>query len=181
LLLCQMVPAPPANVDFSVVEQSSVEFKTVRDKLTAHRANPVCAGCHKITDPMGLALENFDSAGGFRTTENGVPIDTTGELGTVKFDGPVGLSKALRNDPAVPTCVARKAYAFGAGRFPERNDPEFAEIQKKFAETNYNFVELMRQIAMSDVLYTVPASSFAAPKTEEKKADAVPSQQKQAE
>jgi hypothetical protein len=162
-LLCQVVPPPPANVDFSLVQNASNPvYKTARDRLTAHRSNPVCAGCHRITDPIGLALENFDSSGGYRTTENGVPIDTSGDLNGIKFSGPVGLAKALHDDPAVTSCVANKAYAFAAGHLPASNDPEWTAIQKKFADSHYNFIELVRQIAMSDLLYSVPAPQTAA-------------------
>src|SRR5690606_9036017 len=66
--LCQRVPPPPANVDFSLVEDiNNPNLKTARQRLTAHSTEPTCAGCHKITDPMGFALENFDTAAGYRT------------------------------------------------------------------------------------------------------------------
>ena len=78
VLLCQKVPAPPAAVKFDIVQDTNNPlYKTARDRLKAHATNPVCAGCHKIIDPIGLALENFDGAGAFRTTENGVAIDTS--------------------------------------------------------------------------------------------------------
>jgi len=57
---------------------SQPNYKTVRQRLTAHATEAMCTGCHKITDPMGLALENFDTIGGFRDTENGAQIDTAG-------------------------------------------------------------------------------------------------------
>jgi hypothetical protein len=122
----------------------------------------MCAGCHKITDPIGLALENFDSAGGYRTTENGVTIDTTGDVSGVKFSGPVGLAKVIRDDPATTSCVAKKAFAFGAGRMPSGTEAEWVQIQRRFADSKYNFVDLLRQIALSDVLYTVPPTQLAA-------------------
>src|SRR5581483_3074742 len=78
ILLCQPVPRPPANVDFSIVENPNSNYHTARDRLEAHRKNPVCAGCHKIMDPMGLALENFDGAGEYRDTERGAKIDASG-------------------------------------------------------------------------------------------------------
>jgi len=161
LILCQMVPAPPANVDFSKVETADPNLKTARERLSAHATEAMCTGCHKITDPMGFALENFDSSGAYRTTENGALIDTSGELNGKKFVGAQGLAQTLRNDPAVTACVARKTYAFGTGRFPERRDPEWAAIQKSFADSNYNFIALMRNIALSDVMYAVPASELA--------------------
>src|SRR5262249_38157511 len=66
LLLCQPVPTPPANVDFSILEDPKSHYPTARARVDAHLQNPVCAGCHKITDPIGLALENFDGAGQYR-------------------------------------------------------------------------------------------------------------------
>src|SRR3546814_6297853 len=81
--LCETVPSPPANVNFSIVQDTAnPEFKTGRDRLLAHQENPVCAGCHKITDPIGLALENYDPVGRYRARENGALIDASGE-----FDG----------------------------------------------------------------------------------------------
>jgi hypothetical protein len=155
-ILCQMVPPPPANVDFKFVSDTSNPlYKTTRDRLTAHRTNPVCAGCHRITDPIGLALENFDSAGGYRTSENGVAIDTTGELSGVKFDGPVGLAKTIHDEPAATSCVAKRAFAFAAGHSPDTNSAEWTQIERRFADTKYNFPQLLRQIALSDMLYAV--------------------------
>src|SRR6185312_12724451 len=85
-ILCQKVPPPPGNVDFSLVQNTNdPNFKTARQRLTAHRKEAMCAGCHKITDPVGLALENFDSAGSFRTSENGAPIDASGEYNGKPF------------------------------------------------------------------------------------------------
>ncbi len=157
-LLCQAVPAPPANVDFKVVADiSNPKYKTTRERLTAHRSEPMCAGCHRITDPIGLALENFDGSGGYRTTENGVTIDTSGDLNGHKFNGPLELAKALHDDPAVTACVAKKVYAFGAGRMPPESDPQWQAVREQFAASHYNFVTLLRQIATSEVFYSVPA------------------------
>jgi hypothetical protein len=156
-LLCQEVPSPPADVSFAVVQDiSHPVYKTARERLHAHATEPACAGCHKITDPIGLALENFDSAGGYRSTENGVRIDTTGELNGTKFDGPVGLTKALHGDPALPNCVATRAVAYASGRTPGRGDAELKKIQTEFAEKKYNFIDLLRAVALSDALFQVP-------------------------
>ena len=81
LLLCQKVPLPPPNVDFSAVQNTGdLIHKTARERLTIHQENPVCAGCHKITDPIGLSMENYDAIGAFRTHENGAPIDASGDF-----------------------------------------------------------------------------------------------------
>ncbi len=152
-ILCQAVPAPPGNVDFSAVEQASRELSTARERLAAHATQPMCAGCHKITDPMGLALENFDSSGGYRTTENGAQIDTNVEVSGVKISGAAGLAKAIHGDPAAVSCVAKRIFAFGAGRLPLATDVEWNRIEKAFASSKYNVLSLMREIALSDLFY----------------------------
>ena len=159
-LLCQEVPSPPADVSFAVVQDTNHPVhKTARERLGAHATEPACAGCHKITDPIGLALENFDTAGGYRTIENGAKIDTSGELNGTKFDGPVGLTKALHGDPALTACVATRAVAYASGRTPGRGDAELKRIQAEFGKKKYNFVELLREVALSDALFRVPPSA----------------------
>ena len=155
--LCQAVPPPPPDIDFTLIQDiTNPKFKTVRDRLEAHRTNPTCAGCHRLTDPMGLAFENFDASGGFRTVENGAPIDTSGEWNGVKFSGPVELTKALHADPAITSCAARKVFAFASGAMPPVNTPQWKDVQSKFASSNYNFLGLMRAVAVSDLLYAGP-------------------------
>jgi hypothetical protein len=162
-ILCQAVPPPPPDIDFTLIQDiSNPKFKTVRDRLEAHRTNPTCAGCHRLMDPMGLAFENFDSSGGFRTTENGAPIDTNGEWNGVKFSGPVELTKALHDDPAVTACVARKVFAFASGTMPPTNTAPWKDVQAKFASSNYNFLRLMREVAASDLLYAAPETRVSA-------------------
>ena len=162
-ILCQTVPPPPPDIDFTLLQDiSNPKFKTARDRLEAHRTNPTCAGCHRLMAPMGLAFENFDSSGGFRLTENGAPIDTSGEWNGVKFSGPVGLTKALHGDPAVTACAARKVFAFASGTMPPVNTAQWKDVQAKFASSNYNFLQLMRAVAVSDLLYSVPETRVSA-------------------
>ncbi len=165
LLMCQSVPRPPANVDFSAVENPDVTLKTARERLAAHRANPVCAGCHRITDPMGLALENFDGSGQYRETENGAPIDTSGSLDGKDFKDVVGLSQALHDNPAVPACLVKRVYTYATGgRLDREQQPIVDYFAKRFAAEGYRMPELMRAIALSN--------SFAA--AEPKDAPAAP-------
>ena len=156
-LLCQRVPDPPANVDFTLVQQTtSSVYKTARDRVTAHLQNPVCAGCHKITDPIGLALENLDSVGAYRTTENGAPIDASGELDGVKFSDAAGLGKALRNSPALPQCLVNRLYSYGVGHAPRGDEVDFLkELLTDFSNDGYRVPALMQRIAMSDAFYRV--------------------------
>ena len=164
LILCQPVPPPPANVNFAVVEDSTnPNLKTVRDRLTAHRTDPSCAGCHRIMDPIGLSMENFDSAGGFRTVENGQPIDTSGDLDGVKFNDASGLAKAVHDNPATASCLVNRIYAYGIGRAVTRGEIETVKgLFKDFAADGYKFPDLLRRIATSDAFYRVAAPQMGA-------------------
>jgi hypothetical protein len=159
-LLCQQVPPPPGNVDFKfVTDTKNPALKTTRDRITAHRSEPMCAGCHKLTDPIGLALENFDGAGLFRETENGVKIDTSGQINGVSFVGPAGLAAVIHNDPAATSCVATRSFAFAVGRSPSLQDGAWLKIAQQFKASGYSVLALMRAIALSPSTYAVPAPS----------------------
>jgi len=154
--LCQEVPAAPANVNFSVVQESNEEHPTARDRLTLHRTEPGCAGCHKIMDPIGLTLENFDGAGRFRTSENGVRIDTSGDLDGRAFDDVDGVATALREHPETPHCLVERLYRYAVGRdttFEER--PYMDYLYRVFEREGYRVTALMRAIALSRNFYTV--------------------------
>ena len=117
LLLCEPIPAPPGNVNFAVAQDThNPNFKTMRERLTAHRTDPTCAGCHKLMDPIGLALENFDSDAGYRTTENGQPIDTSGELDGVRVHRCRGPGRAMHDNPATGPVFVRRLYSYATGR-----------------------------------------------------------------
>jgi hypothetical protein len=157
VLLCEPIPAPPANVNFAVAQDThNPNFKTMRDRLTAHRTDPTCAGCHKLMDPVGLALENFDSDAGFRAAENGQPIDASGELDGEAFTGAAGLGRAIHDNPATGACLARRLYSFATGRAPARRDIAWIRsLEQGFAVDGYRVPELMRRIATSENFYRV--------------------------
>jgi len=161
LLLCEPVPAPPANVNFAVAQDThNPNFKTMRDRLTAHRTDPTCAGCHKLMDPAGLALENFDSDGGLRLAENGRRIDASGELDGILFSDTVGLGQAIHDNPATGACLVRRMYSYATGRAPTRRDmPWIRFLEKTFAEDGYRVPALMGRIAASDNLYRVAGAT----------------------
>jgi hypothetical protein len=115
LLLCQTVPRPPPNVDFSLLEDANSRLKTARERLDLHRSNPVCGGCHKLTDPIGLAFENFDGAGQYRATERGAPIDASGVLDGKSFNDLAGLSQSLRDHPQLSACLVKRVYGWATG------------------------------------------------------------------
>lgn len=156
LLLCQHVPNPPPNVDFSAVTNPDPSLKTMRQRLAAHRNNPVCAGCHRLTDPIGLTLENFDGAGQWRSTENGAPIDASGTLNGKNFNGPVGLGQVLHDDPAVPACLVKRMFTYAIGRpTSEQDQPVLSYLNARFAASGYRIPQLMRTIVLSNAFSTV--------------------------
>jgi hypothetical protein len=157
LLLCQKVPMPPANVNFAIVQDTgNPRFRTARDRLTAHRTEATCAGCHKIMDPIGLALENFDGAGQYRQQENGASIDASGTLDGIDFADAAGLGKALHDDPATVTCLVNDAWRYAAGRDVAQGEQEWmGYLQRRFAADGYRFPDLLREIALSNAFYRI--------------------------
>ncbi|MDX2221304.1 MAG: DUF1592 domain-containing protein [Rhodospirillaceae bacterium] len=155
-LLCQRVPDPPGDVDFSLFNDPNSPNRTARERLTAHNEVPSCAGCHKLTDPIGLAMEKIDGAGQLRDTEAGVPIDTSGDLDGVPYADAPGLGRAMRENPAVPACVVNRLFAFGTGRAPQSDDnPVLAFYEQAFAESGYKVRSLLRMIATSDAFFAI--------------------------
>jgi hypothetical protein len=164
-LLCQKVPPPPGNVDFSLVQDTSNPlYKTVRQRLTAHRKEAMCAGCHKIMDPVGLAMENFDTASEFRTTENGATIDATGDINGKHFDGMRQLADVIKQDPGTTSCVVTRAFSYGAERKPtEQERAWLTSVQADLAQSGVKWRELVRRIALNQDFYTNVQASAAAP------------------
>ena len=157
VFLCQKVPDPPANVNFEVVQDTSnPQFKTARDRVTAHMTTPACAGCHKVMDPMGLSLETFDGAGSYRTTENGVTIATDGAFNGKPFKDSMELNKVLHDDPAITSCVVQRAVAYGLGReIADGEKPWYTGLTKTFATDQYRLPDLFRRIANSPEFFRV--------------------------
>ncbi|HWK51465.1 MAG TPA: DUF1592 domain-containing protein, partial [Steroidobacter sp.] len=150
VFLCQVVPKPPPNVDFSAIQNPDPNIKTARERVNFHLQDPGCAGCHRITDPMGLTMEAFDGSGGFRHTENDAPIDTSGNLDGVEFTDAAGLGEALRDNPQLPWCMVRRAFAYGTGTPSDENDRRVLEyLSERFEADGYVLPDLLREIALS--------------------------------
>jgi mono/diheme cytochrome c family protein len=150
-LLGSAAPAPPADVP-PLEEKPTATAKSVRERIEQHRANPACAGCHKIMDPIGLSLENFDAIGRWRSDDEGVKVDATGQLvdGT-PIDGPAGLRKALlaRSDVFVAV-MTEKLLMYGVGRETKHFDmPAVRTIMRDAAKTRYRFSDLILGVVKS--------------------------------
>jgi hypothetical protein len=175
LVLCQPVPDPPPNVDFTIVDDPNAKFHTARERLKAHRDNPDCAGCHMLTDPAGLALEHFDGAGQFRMTENGAELDTSGQLDGFKFTDSRGLSQAVHDNPATAACVVKRVFSYSTGRAPTRKDRALlAYFDKQFSRDGYRVKALMRAIATSQALARVSTAQVSDVSSPDKGAKSAP-------
>lgn len=157
IMLCEKVPPPPGDVKFNVINDTSNPlYKTARQRLTAHRTAPSCAGCHKLMDPIGLALENFDGEGAYRTTENGATIDASGELDHIVFKDSAGLGRAIYDNPAAAACLVSRITSYALGRQPERSEGLWVkELKTSFAANGYRLRGLMARVATSPEFYEV--------------------------
>ena len=161
------VPAPPP-VNIPPLEEAAgdVDFDSlsVRELMELHRSKPFCEGCHKIMDPIGLAMENFDVIGRWRTVDNGSPIDTAGQLvdGT-HIDGPVELRAALlKYEEQIVRNVAEKMLIYAVGRGTEYYDqPVIRQIVRNAAAEDYRFSSLVLGIVTSEPFLKRATENFA--------------------
>jgi mono/diheme cytochrome c family protein len=146
-------PPPPPLPNVPPLEGSSEEApRTLRERMERHRASPTCAGCHKLMDPLGFALENFDAIGAWRTREAGVAIDASGQLADgTSVDGVVALRSALlaRSDVFVRT-LTEKLMIYGLGRGLQYFDmPVVRDIVRQAERQQYRFSGIMMGIVTS--------------------------------
>ena len=169
-ILCQSVPEAPADVNFTVVQETdNPEFKTARARLEAHRTDPTCANCHRIMDPIGLGLDNFDAIGGHRSTENGVAIDTSGDISGDEFADTQDLGRVLHDHPAVPACLVENLYRYAVGRDTVLSERRLLRyLEGRFEEEGYRLHALLRLITTSQGFRTASdARSVETPTGEE--------------
>jgi Protein of unknown function (DUF1592)/Protein of unknown function (DUF1588)/Protein of unknown function (DUF1595)/Protein of unknown function (DUF1585)/Protein of unknown function (DUF1587) len=159
VFLCQAIPDPPNNVDFSVVQDSSnTAMPTARIRLEAHRTSPACAGCHRLMDPLGLTLENFDGVGAFRAQENGALIDASGTFDGHNYQGAQGLGQAIHDSPQTPRCLVDKMYRSAVGRKALADERPYLDyLNQTFQADSYRVPDLMRAIAVSRSFYATSA------------------------
>ena len=149
-------PDPPPNVPALKDQGTAVHGgapPTMRQQMEMHRKNPPCSTCHKIMDPIGFSMENFDAVGTWRTTDNGSPIDNTGVLvDGSKLDGAKGMRDALlRYAPQFVRVVTEKLYIYALGRGTEYYDmPLIRSIVREAESKNYRFSSIILGIVKSD-------------------------------
>ena len=154
VLLGSPPPAPPPNVPALDETKDTKGGRTlsVRERMEQHRANPACMSCHKVIDPLGLALENFDATGAWRIKDNGVPVDPVGDLydGT-KMNGPAGLRAALlKHQDAFLLSFTERLMTYALGRRVESYDlPTVRQIIKDASAQSYRMSAFVQGVAAS--------------------------------
>ncbi len=145
-------PPPPPNVPALKENDEGGKVTTVRERLEEHRKNPACATCHRVMDPLGFSLDNFDAVGRYRTKEEGLPIDASGQLADgTKINGVVDLRQALLKHPErfVGT-MTEKLMTYALGRGLEYYDmPVVREITRDAARNDYHFSSIVMGIVQS--------------------------------
>jgi hypothetical protein len=143
---------PPPNVPPLPETSADGKVLSLRERMERHRADPVCAGCHKAMDPIGFALESFDGVGRKRSTEDGVPINTSGTLfNGANVDGIVGLRRNLVAQPEIFVGVmTEKMLTYALGRGLEFYDmPAVRKIVRDSRSRDFRFSSIVLGIVRS--------------------------------
>lgn len=153
-LLCQILPAPPPEVDN--VPPDPAPGATTRERFEEHNDNPECYGCHKLIDGLGFGFEHYDGTGAFRTLDEGLPVDASGEVvGTEQsngtYEGAIELSQMLVGAPEIRDCMSRQWLRFSLGRMEDDLDACTVDrVATAFADSDYDVRSIIREIALSD-------------------------------
>ena len=156
-ILCKTIPPPPPGVP--PLPAMAGPNTTLRQQLTAHRAAAQCAACHTNMDPIGFGMENFDTSGIYRTTDNGQPIDASGTIDGASFDSLAQLGTALRNDPLSGPCFVSKVYTNSQGRAAtDWDNVPLSALSKQFATSGHRADQLLLNLVISDAFRFVQPS-----------------------
>ena len=148
-LLCQIIPAPPADLNTAIPEPD-VNSPTLRERMASHQEDPGCATCHAVVDPIGLGLENFDGIGRWRTHENGAKIDPSGDIDEAKFEDAWQLVQRVRSHENFVPCFTEHLHELATGHAAESSDEELlAWYADSFAESGYSWQALVLAVVTS--------------------------------
>jgi hypothetical protein len=151
-MLCGIVPDPPTNVPLLPEPEPG---QSVRERLSAHRDNPACSGCHTLMDPMGLAFENYDGVGLWRDTDNGAEIDVSGEIPTTDvagpFEGALEFGQRLAASQDARECYLGRYMTYAYGRALDDSD-ECSRVNaaSAFEQAQGNIKELILAVTQTD-------------------------------
>lgn len=159
IFLCTTPPPPPNGVVTTLPDDPT---KTARQKLDAHRTADSCKGCHGLFDPLGFGLEHLDAIGQYRTMENGQPIDATGTLDGIAFDGAAQMGAAFRQSAKAMTCLMNSYYRSANGRADATADAvQIDQLGQTLAAKAYVWRDLVSEFIVSDAFRSAPAAPTA--------------------
>ena len=166
-------PTMPMNVPPFPETQEGQKALTVRERMEIHRKDPACNFCHGVMDPLGIALENFDAIGEWRTVDRfaGTPIDSSGKMADgTPVSGPIQLREAiLKNPDEFVESITKRLLMYGLGRTLDYHDmPVVRAIVRDAAADNYKFWSLVKGVVNSDAFLkkTVLTAEGTMPKQE---------------
>jgi hypothetical protein len=152
-LFCDPPPDPPPNLN--VEEPRADPELTTRERFARHRTDSACSGCHTLLDPLGLPFENFDGLGQWRDTENGKPIDASGDLVGTDVAGPlvggVEVARRIAQSTQARDCYANQWLSFAYGRgFAPQDACTRRSVEQTFAATDGSILELLLELTQTD-------------------------------
>jgi hypothetical protein len=146
-LMCDTLPPPPNNL--VIVPPELDPGKTTKEQFEEIGANPACAGCHSLMNPIGFIFEHYDGIGQWRDQQNGKVIDATGEVIKTddidgEYDGAIELASALAGSTQVQECVASQWFRFAYNRTVTPEDTcSIEQLNDVFVSSNFNVKELL--------------------------------------
>ena len=159
-VMCGYVPPPPANANTTPPVPTAAT--STRERFAQHDADPNCAGCHTLMDPIGLGFEHYDGIGAFRTMDGTGAVDATGEIFSAgadldgKFDGAVELANRLANSTEVSNCMVNQWFRYSMGRMETTNDAcSIQGVRDAFTSSGGNIRELLSRVALSPAFRNV--------------------------
>jgi hypothetical protein len=148
-ILCDEIPAPPQDVDTGDIQNGDPSLP-IRERLTEHRENPACSGCHALFDPIGLSFEAFDGMGQHRDTFAGMPIDTSGDIDGKAIANPVELAQHLREQEKTSLCMTKQLLTFATGHeMGAMQEGAIDVATKRFRENDHRFKALTMAVSTS--------------------------------
>jgi len=160
-LMCNKIPLPSGDILAMVKPPDPYSAPTARERFTKHKTQAVCATCHSQMDPVGFTLENYDPVGLWRTQENMVTIDATGELPSTgeKVQNGVELVQKLAATPDAQFCFATHWFEYGYGKTAGTADAcAQAALQVAFQKSGYNVKQLLLALTQTDEFLYYPGS-----------------------
>lgn len=155
-ILCGHLPDPPPDV--AAVAPDPDPRLSTRERFAEHTKDATCRGCHELIDGLGFGFESYDQLGRFRTTENGEPVDVSGNVAgqgddtiTGEYEGAAELSQKFSNSEQIRDCVLTQWYRFATGRVEEQADLcSMEQARVRFNEAGGNMRELLVALTLTD-------------------------------